>query len=48
MYTEEEGSDSKPLGYSNGFLRKVPDMLMVEALYRTELILTSIHVDHLE
>ena len=47
VYAEEEGSDSKPLGYSNGFLGKVPDMLIVDTLHRTKVILTSVDVDHL-
>ena len=47
MYTEEKGSDSKPLSYSNGLLRKVPDMLTPNSLHSTKLILTSIDIDHL-
>ena len=47
VYAEEESRDSKPLGYSDGFLGKVPDMLIINALHCTELILTSVDVDHL-
>ena len=47
VYAEEESCDSKPLGYPNGFLGKVPDLLTPDTLHCTELILTSVDVDHL-